>query len=55
MPTTPRTSPGSPGFVAGAASLFRDADGRILLVEPNYRKGWALPGGTVESETGEGP
>lgn len=46
---------GLPRVLAGAASIFRDADGRILLVEPNYRKGWALPGGTVESETGEGP
>ncbi|OCC13448.1 NUDIX hydrolase [Streptomyces sp. PTY087I2] len=46
---------GLPRVLAGAASLFRDANGRVLLVEPNYRKGWALPGGTVESETGEGP
>ncbi|WP_103535202.1 NUDIX hydrolase [Streptomyces sp. SM11] len=46
---------GLPRILAGAASLFRDADGRILLVEPNYRKGWALPGWTVESETGEAP
>ncbi|MGW5070929.1 NUDIX domain-containing protein [Streptomyces cyaneofuscatus] len=41
--------------MAGAACLFRDAEGRVLLVEPNYREGWALPGGTVESEAGEGP
>lgn len=46
---------GLPKVLAGAACLFRDAEGRILLVEPNYRKGWALPGGTVESEAGEGP
>lgn len=46
---------GLPRVLAGAAALFRDMDGRILLVEPNYREGWALPGGTVESETGEGP
>ncbi|MFJ9985521.1 NUDIX domain-containing protein [Streptomyces globisporus] len=46
---------GLPRVLAGAATLFRDVEGRILLVEPNYRKGWALPGGTVESETGEGP
>ncbi|MFG3408733.1 NUDIX domain-containing protein [Streptomyces sp. NPDC048142] len=46
---------GLPRVLAGAASLFRDANGRILLVEPNYREGWALPGGTVESEAGEGP
>ncbi|MDQ0937055.1 ADP-ribose pyrophosphatase YjhB (NUDIX family) [Streptomyces turgidiscabies] len=36
---------GLPRVLSGAAALFRDADGRILLVEPNYREGWALPGG----------
>ncbi|MCX4578600.1 NUDIX hydrolase [Streptomyces sp. NBC_01571] len=46
---------GLPRVLAGAAVLFRDADGRILLVEPNYREGWALPGGTVESDDGETP
>ncbi|MFI2437036.1 NUDIX domain-containing protein [Streptomyces sp. NPDC018693] len=44
-----------PRVLAGAAALFRDAEGRVLLVEPNYRQGWALPGGTVESDTGETP
>lgn len=27
----------------------------MLLVEPNYRDGWTLPGGTVESDDGESP
>ncbi|MGW0083889.1 NUDIX domain-containing protein [Streptomyces sp. NPDC003393] len=44
-----------PRILAGAATLFRDAEGRVLLVEPNYREGWALPGGTVESDDGETP
>lgn len=44
-----------PRVLAGAAALFRDAQGRVLLVEPNYREGWALPGGTVESDDGETP
>ncbi|MGN5381040.1 NUDIX hydrolase [Streptomyces sp. MUSC 14] len=44
-----------PRVLAGAAVLFRDAEGRVLLVEPNYREGWALPGGTIESDDGEGP
>ncbi|MFC3574314.1 NUDIX domain-containing protein [Streptomyces yaanensis] len=44
-----------PRVLAGAAVLFRDAEGRVLLVEPNYRDGWALPGGTIESDTGETP
>ncbi|MFC9928026.1 NUDIX domain-containing protein [Streptomyces sp. NPDC127190] len=44
-----------PRVLVGAAALFRDAEGRVLLVEPNYRDGWALPGGTVESDDGESP
>ncbi|MFD8225798.1 NUDIX domain-containing protein [Streptomyces massasporeus] len=44
-----------PRVLAGAAALFRDGEGRVLLVEPNYRDGWALPGGTIESDDGETP
>ncbi|GAA2520531.1 NUDIX hydrolase [Streptomyces levis] len=44
-----------PRVLVGAAALFRDGEGRVLLVEPNYREGWALPGGTVESDDGETP
>ncbi|WP_340374817.1 NUDIX hydrolase [Streptomyces sp. SS7] len=44
-----------PRILAGAAVLFRDMEGRVLLVEPNYRDGWALPGGTVESDQDETP
>ncbi|AOR31184.1 NUDIX hydrolase [Streptomyces fodineus] len=44
-----------PRVLAGAGALFRDAEGRVLLVEPNYREGWALPGGTIESDDGETP
>ncbi|MFF7375480.1 NUDIX domain-containing protein [Streptomyces massasporeus] len=44
-----------PRVLAGAAALFRDGEGRVLLVEPSYREGWILPGGTVESDTGETP
>ncbi|WP_405902356.1 NUDIX hydrolase [Streptomyces sp. NBC_00656] len=46
---------GLPKVLAGAACIFRDARGRVLLVEPNYREGWALPGGTIESADGETP
>ncbi|MEU6144964.1 NUDIX hydrolase [Streptomyces sp. NPDC047081] len=46
---------GLPRVLSGAAALFRDAEGRVLLVEPNYREGWALPGGTIESDGGETP
>ena len=46
---------GLPRVIVGAAALFRDADGHILLVDPNYKEGWALPGGIVESDDGETP
>ncbi|MEU9502296.1 NUDIX hydrolase [Streptomyces sp. NPDC048196] len=46
---------GLPRVLAGAGALLRDAQGRILLVEPNYRDTWILPGGTVESDDGESP
>ncbi|MEU3183511.1 NUDIX hydrolase [Streptomyces sp. NPDC006923] len=46
---------GLPRVLAGAAMLFRDSEGRVLIVEPNYRSGWALPGGTIESDHGETP
>ncbi|WP_329137884.1 NUDIX hydrolase [Streptomyces sp. NBC_01476] len=48
---------GLPRILAGANTLFRSADGRVLLVEPNYRDDgtWTLPGGTIESDEGETP
>ncbi|MEU2183139.1 NUDIX hydrolase [Streptomyces thermolilacinus] len=46
---------GLPRVLAGAAMLFRDGGGRVLVVEPNYREGWTLPGGTIESDEGETP
>jgi len=33
-----------------AGALFRDQDGKILLVNPVYRTTWDLPGGAVEAE-----
>jgi 8-oxo-dGTP pyrophosphatase MutT (NUDIX family) len=46
-----------PKILASASTLFRSADGRVLLVEPNYREDgtWTLPGGTIESDRGETP
>ncbi|MFC7330930.1 NUDIX domain-containing protein [Marinactinospora rubrisoli] len=33
----------------GAASaLLRDEVGRVLLVNPTYKPGWGMPGGTIE-------
>jgi 8-oxo-dGTP diphosphatase len=34
----------------GAAALFRDEAGQLLLVDPVYRDTWGLPGGAVEAE-----
>jgi 8-oxo-dGTP diphosphatase len=39
-----------PTFYASAGALITDTAGRILLVKPNYRDGWALPGGTLEPD-----
>lgn len=36
-----------------ASALIRDPEGRVLMVQPNYKQGWELPGGTVEA--GEDP
>ncbi len=33
----------------GADVLFRDEDGRILLVDPRYKPDWDLPGGMAEA------
>jgi len=34
----------------GAGALVRDADGRVLLVEPTYKQTWEIPGGAVEAD-----
>jgi ADP-ribose pyrophosphatase YjhB (NUDIX family) len=40
--------PASARLAAGV--LFRDADNRVLLVKPIYKRGWDLPGGYVEPD-----
>ena len=37
-----------PGVVVSAGALITDPGGRILLVKPNYRDHWTLPGGICE-------
>ena len=39
---------GLPTMFGAAAALFTSADGRVLLVKPNYRNHWSLPGGILE-------
>ncbi len=34
--------------VASAGALITDPAGRVLVVKPNYRPGWSLPGGVCE-------
>lgn len=38
---------------AAAGALFVDDDGRVLIVEPTYKRHWEIPGGEVEK--GERP
>ena len=37
----------SPSWMAGAVALI-EWDGRWLMVDPVYRKGWTLPGGLID-------
>jgi 8-oxo-dGTP diphosphatase len=37
-----------PGVVVAAGALITDPAGRILMVKPNYRDHWTLPGGICE-------
>ena len=34
----------------GAGALMRDAQGRVLVVEPTYKATWDVPGGCVEAD-----
>lgn len=38
---------------AAAGALFLDDEGRVLIVEPTYKRHWEIPGGAVER--GESP
>jgi 8-oxo-dGTP diphosphatase len=42
-----------PGVVATAGALIHDLTGNVLVVKPNYRDHWTLPGGICEF--GEAP
>jgi 8-oxo-dGTP diphosphatase len=39
---------GLPGVVAAAGALISDGAGHVLVVKPNYRDHWTLPGGICE-------
>jgi 8-oxo-dGTP diphosphatase len=39
---------GLPTLFAAAGALFTNRAGQVLLVKPNYREHWSLPGGILE-------
>jgi 8-oxo-dGTP diphosphatase len=39
---------GLPGVVVAAGALITDGAGNVLVVKPNYRDHWTLPGGICE-------
>jgi 8-oxo-dGTP pyrophosphatase MutT (NUDIX family) len=43
-----------PRIPASAGALIFDATRRLLLLKPNYKKGWTIPGGQVDAD-GESP
>ena len=43
-----------PRVPASAGALLHDGSGRILILKPNYKSGWTVPGGQME-EDGESP
>ena len=48
---SPRAIPRIP---ASAGALIFDWTGRLLILKPNYKAGWTIPGGEIE-EIGESP
>jgi ADP-ribose pyrophosphatase YjhB (NUDIX family) len=43
-----------PRIPASAGALIFDAAGRLLILKPNYKRGWTIPGGQVDAD-GESP
>jgi 8-oxo-dGTP diphosphatase len=43
-----------PRIPASAGALICDSAGRLLVLKPNYKKGWTIPGGQIEAD-GESP
>jgi 8-oxo-dGTP pyrophosphatase MutT (NUDIX family) len=43
-----------PRIPASAGALLSDHDGRLLVLKPNYKSGWTIPGGMMEAD-GETP
>jgi ADP-ribose pyrophosphatase YjhB (NUDIX family) len=43
-----------PRIPASAGAMIFDERGRLLILRPNYKKGWTIPGGQIDSG-GESP
>ncbi|HTX10327.1 MAG TPA: NUDIX hydrolase [Solirubrobacteraceae bacterium] len=43
-----------PRIPASAGAMIFDRDGRLLVLKPNYKKGWTIPGGQIDPG-GESP
>ena len=43
-----------PRIPASAGALIFNQAGRLLVLKPNYKKGWTIPGGQIDA-TGESP
>ena len=43
-----------PRIPASAGALIFDETGRLLILRPNYKAGWTIPGGQIE-DSGESP
>jgi 8-oxo-dGTP diphosphatase len=43
-----------PRIPGSAGALIFDGHGRLLILKPNYKKGWTIPGGQIEAG-GESP
>jgi 8-oxo-dGTP diphosphatase len=46
--------PDIPRIPASAGALIFDEAGRLLILKPNYKRGWTIPGGQVDAD-GESP
>jgi 8-oxo-dGTP diphosphatase len=53
-PVGPELHSKIPRIPASAGALIFDEAGRLLILKPNYKRGWTIPGGRIE-ETGESP
>jgi len=52
FPLEPATLP--PSIPVSAGAMIFDGQGRLLILDPAYKKGWTIPGGVMEP-TGESP